>query len=250
MLPGLAPIIRNIRGRLTLGEIVNSVIRECASSVIAGPFCGMRYIAEANGSALAPKLIGTYERELHSIIERVVNTVYDTVIDVGCAEGYYAVGFAMRMPQVIVEAFDIDASAVRNLQELAAINSVANRIRIRSECTFESFQAHYGKRCLVVCDIEGGEYDLLDPVRSPALKDFDIIVEVHDGLVSSRIHDQLVARFCQTHELEFIEYQGRHASEANKIRSIWHSRNRLMALNEWRTRGVEWGYFRAKKWRE
>src|SRR5687767_13183612 len=74
-----------------------------------GVFAGMHYPAmEAAGSAIFPKLAGCYEAELRSLMEQIVRTPYTTVVDVGCAEGYYAVGLALRMPQVNVLAFDMD----------------------------------------------------------------------------------------------------------------------------------------------
>jgi len=31
-------------------------------------------------------------------VEAVIAKRYDKILDIGCAEGYYAVGFAMRLP--------------------------------------------------------------------------------------------------------------------------------------------------------
>src|SRR6185312_7312344 len=81
-------------------------------AVLSGPFAGMLYHAAAAGSVLGPKLIGSYEHEISAWIEATVNANYQRILDVGCAEGYYAVGFARRMPQVEVYAFDLDATAL------------------------------------------------------------------------------------------------------------------------------------------
>ena len=59
--------------------------------VMHGPFAGMTYVAEATEGALIARLLGVYESELHPHIEAFAAEGLDCVIDVGCAEGYYAV---------------------------------------------------------------------------------------------------------------------------------------------------------------
>lgn len=77
--------------------------------IIQGPFKGMQYPhIDITESALVPKIAGAYESHLHSIVEKVIATNYSDIIDVGCAEGYYAVGFAKRMPLTTIHAFDIN----------------------------------------------------------------------------------------------------------------------------------------------
>lgn len=67
--------------------------------VQTGPFADLKYIPEAVGSSLLPKFVGCYEAELHQIFYDQSDDAYDKVIDVVCAEGYYAVGLAMRLPK-------------------------------------------------------------------------------------------------------------------------------------------------------
>src|SRR5277367_5483480 len=71
-----------------------------------GPFSGMIYPREAalNRHSI-PKLLGTYEMELHPVLDLVAKRHYDCVIDIGSAEGYYAVGLA-RLLMVPVYAYD------------------------------------------------------------------------------------------------------------------------------------------------
>jgi hypothetical protein len=59
-----------------------------------GPFRGMRY--EANRVAATQKLIGAYERELHPWLERVLAQRPTRFVDIGAADGYYAIGIARR----------------------------------------------------------------------------------------------------------------------------------------------------------
>lgn len=49
-----------------------------------------------------PNLVGSYESELHLQIEQLILERPQVVIDVGCAEGYYAVGLAQRLPDATI----------------------------------------------------------------------------------------------------------------------------------------------------
>ena len=82
-----------------IGYLDHLARRRTAGLVHAGPFAGMRYVDRSVGSCFIPKLLGTYERELAPKIERICRRQPGLVVDVGAAEGYYAVGLAMRIPE-------------------------------------------------------------------------------------------------------------------------------------------------------
>jgi len=68
---------------------------------VAGPFAGLEYVDEAAGSEYGPKLLGTYELELHHIIERIIDLAYPTIINIGAGEGYYAVSYThLTLPTI------------------------------------------------------------------------------------------------------------------------------------------------------
>lgn len=73
--------------------------------VASGPFAGMRLHPEYSE---LPKFLGTYEANLHPAIRRLTARRYDVILNIGCAEGYYAIGFARAVPGAQVQAFDTD----------------------------------------------------------------------------------------------------------------------------------------------
>ena len=99
---------------------------------MGGPFQGMRFGSRAAEGCYLPKLLGCYEHELHPIIARLPRRGYRRVVNIGCAEGYYAVGLARLLPTATVLAFDSTAGARKLCAELAALNGVAERIAIES----------------------------------------------------------------------------------------------------------------------
>jgi hypothetical protein len=238
--------LKKAAGRLYLNEVEQLTLERCQARVIDGPFKGMRYIRESNCSALAPKLLGTYEKELHGFIAEIIAKQYLHVIDIGSAEGYYAAGLALRMPSCKVHAFDIDPAARANSASLSALNGLDHVISIHGECSFETLDTFHGHSCVVICDIEGAELHLLDPSAAPSLKGFDVLVEIHDGAHSTVIHNALVARFSSSHDLTFAKYAGRNASDATHAPWLGHVRNKAIAVDEQRTFGIEWGFFKVK----
>ena len=93
--------------------------------MVSGPFEGMRYVDKAASSAYIPKLVGSYELELYPRIEGIRRQRFEIIIDVGAAEGYYAVGLAKMFPDARVIAYEADADAHEMLAELARRNDLA-----------------------------------------------------------------------------------------------------------------------------
>src|SRR5207302_355482 len=80
--------------------LANTYIAKHGARILGGPFAGMEYVSAATEGALVPRLLGTYESELHPHLQAFAEAGLDCVVDVGCAEGYYAVGLARMMPEV------------------------------------------------------------------------------------------------------------------------------------------------------
>jgi len=211
-----------------------------------GPFKDMIYLRDSAGSALAPKLAGTYEKELTPIIETLASRDYEMVVDIGAAEGYYAVGLAKILgPNTLVLAYDTSQKARELLLQLAELNQVTEQITIGSLCSHEQLQSLAGRRVFVLCDIEGGEAEILDPELAPALQNFDVVVEVHDSKGETITQELLRKRFESTHKIEVINAVER----ANEVeaREFW-IRNESMCrkiFDEKRERGMQWFFMRA-----
>lgn len=211
--------------------------------VESGPFTGMRFLGRVAEGAYIPKLLGSYEAELHPAIEKAVTAGYDTVINIGCAEGYYAIGLARRMASAI-HAFDIDEDAQRLCRELAALNGVQDRVAVGQAFRTADFAGYAGRQVLVVCDIEGAEMALLDPAAAPALRGMDLLVEIHrvDGAWTS---DILFPRFEASHVIVEYRQQPRDAARYPALADL-SDRQRFFALLE-RTEETRWAFLEARR---
>jgi hypothetical protein len=190
-------------------------VRTSGGNVHAGPFRGLRYVGRAHCSALAPKLAGTYEQELHPYLQRFLAGPPDAFIDIGAAEGYYAVGAVVAGWSPRVVAFEAEPAARQTLAELMALNNVApERIELRGLCTPPELDALLaGCACpAVLMDVEGFEALLLDPLRVPHLARSRLIVEYHDFALPG-LRDELCRRMDPTHAITVIDQQPRRAGD-------------------------------------
>lgn len=180
-------------------------------TVLAGPFKGMIYPElKASGSPMLPKIVGSYEDELHPIINRILPRNYKTVIDVGCAEGYYAIGLAMRLPEAKVFAFDTDQVALARCRKMAAANQVSNRIEFGGFCDANKLRDFpYNHPTLIVCDCEGYEKQLFVKDNLAALAKADILIELHEYTVPD-VTAYITELFKDSHRMEFVQSHAKH----------------------------------------
>ncbi|MFN7920462.1 MAG: hypothetical protein U0Q16_10215 [Bryobacteraceae bacterium] len=172
--------------------------------VSAGPFRGMRYMGESHGSTFAPKLLGCYERQLHPIVESIIARKPRLIIDVGCAEGYYAVGMAVRTPGAQVLAFDTSDNARMACQTMARLNGVGDRVKVMGTCTPEYLASLDLTEAVIVCDCEGFEYKLMDGRSVPSLQKATMLIEEHPFFFDSPV-PVLEEPFRSTHVIERID---------------------------------------------
>lgn len=212
--------------------------------VLHGPFAGLNYTRKAAGSAFAPKLIGSYERELHPVWENVLKNSYDLVVDIGCAEGYYAVGLAKHLPNSPkVIAFDMDDEARLLCRELSIKNGVSHQVEVMGTCDVAALGRVLKNRSLVICDCEGAEVDLLDIDQIPALAQAEIVVELHDFLRTG-VTETLTTRFAATHEIELIDSAQPDPSLYAEL-EILTPEQRAIALDE-RAEPMQWAWMKPK----
>jgi hypothetical protein len=173
---------------------------------------GLRYPKKLNaGNALHAKYLGVYEIELEAVWKHLATRAFQTVIDVGAAEGYLVVGSALLFPNATVHGFEQTDHDRHAIGILAEHNSVGMRVRMHGFCdqtTLSEVLRQALPDVLVIVDIEGGEKTLLDPGAIPALKTATLLVETHDFKLPGC--EQLIRdRFASTHRISSIQSRAR-----------------------------------------
>ena len=158
-------------------------LKNCvARRLLSGPFAGMQYRGNACCSNLLPKVLGTYEKEIIPQVIPLIKNAECTNVDVGCAEGYYAVGALFLNPRIKVIAFDVDSLARDTCLEVAKRNGVESRLTLKNRCTSDALQEAIRANPvdLIIMDIEGGELGLLTELGGKALAEISLVVEIHE----------------------------------------------------------------------
>lgn len=220
-------------------------------AVANGPFKGLQYpSAKSFGSPLLPKLLGSYESELQPVLDGMLSTGYTTIVDIGCAEGYYAIGLARRLPRAEVYAFDTDAKARQMCLEMAKLNGVADRIHIGGLCDEQVLRSlPLGDRALILSDCEGYEGSLFSARLAEFLVRHDVIIETHD-FIDIELSVKMRDAFAKTHHVRSIksmdDIERAHTYHCRELER-YSTRDKCLILSEWRPAIMEWLVMTSKE---
>lgn len=222
--------------------------------VVSGIFKGMKYPELSSfGSALYPKILGSYETELSSTIERLLKKNYKEIIDIGCAEGYYIVGLALKTSaETTIWGFDIDKTALAMCQKMAVENLIQNKIILGNLFRAEDLAKFKFTNGLVLCDCEGCENELFTPESINNMRNCDAIIELHDFKIPG-IQKKLVNLFSSSHECQVIKTNNwykhvtRNPKEYKYILKGINYEIKIAALDEYRPGPMKWLVLERKK---
>jgi hypothetical protein len=166
------------------------------STIAYGPLKGFRFAGDSWWSATdrASMILGLYEKEVLDWMTGVAKD-HDILVDIGAADGYYAVGAVSSGLFSRSYCFEASKSGQEVIATTAELNSVADRVTIFGKATSESFDAipeEARPRCAILCDIEGAEFEILDEVFLKAFARSPWLIEIHD-----RISDDAPRRYAE-----------------------------------------------------
>jgi hypothetical protein len=196
-------------------------------------------------------LLGSYESELGEILRKALETDYSEIVDIGCAEGYYAVGFGLCVPKAQIYAFDIDSEALRLCRTMATLNGISEeRLVLGAFCDPEALLSlPLTRRALIVCDCEGYEKQLFTPEAPERLRRHDLLIETHD-FVDIEISTYLYDLFSPTHDVQVVQsiddIQKAKTYEYDQIADC-DLEQRLALLAEGRPTIMEWISIRSRQ---
>jgi hypothetical protein len=225
--------------------LARQLTRATGDRVASGPFRGMRLAPDPvwrahRGGDCAPKLLGCYEQEVGEALEALRGQSFDSVINVGCAEGYYAVGCARIFAPARVLAVDVDPRALAATRAAADLNGVGSAVETQLGLDGPGLAAIAARhpRCLVVSDCEGFELELFDEQTVASLPQAHCIIECHDF----RDRDTtatLAKRFADGHEVRVLEEGARDPSRYEALREL-STLDRWLAISEDRPGPMRW----------
>jgi hypothetical protein len=179
-------------------RVAQEVADELGTTVLSGPFRGLKL--PIVGWDFPAKLVGSYEAELHETLERLLASDFTTLVNVGCAEGYYAVGFGLRRPGMHIVGYDIASEHRANCLATARANAVP--VEVRGECSIRDLVA-LRRDALAIIDCEGAEDQILSSDIIATL-----LVELHEWH-DTTLPDRVIERFSGTRRVEIVHSTSR-----------------------------------------
>jgi hypothetical protein len=165
---------------------ISKEIYELKKGVVSyGPFKGLHLSDHAWWGApdKASMILGLYEQELLRALTSPPLTNKSNFIDFGAADGYYGVGLVKANFYQKAFCFEITKEGRETIAQNAIANLVADRVTIFGDAK-EVFSVNLPQNCIddavILVDIEGAEFDLLDHSFFELFQKAYILIEVHN----------------------------------------------------------------------
>ena len=195
LLVALNSVFSHLKFRLTTASAVDKqrkklsiIINESFDSTVRyGPFKGLKFSTDQwwQSSNRANMLLGLYEQEILESLASVPKS-YKTFIDLGAADGYYAIGVLINKLFENSYCFEMAEKGREVIKKNALLNRVSGNVSIHGAADKGFYKAikgeHLSKSVLFV-DIEGAEFDLFDRELFGVFKNSIIFIELHDWFV-------------------------------------------------------------------
>lgn len=202
-----------------------------------GPFTGLKLDRNTwwGKLDLASQCLGLYEKEIIDVIGKIKPGDYDCFIDIGAADGYYAIGMLISGKFNKTTCFEITAEGREVIANNWEKNGSPGELNIFGEATAQSLAALPAKNtenAFVLVDIEGFEFDFLTAETLSLLQSCTIVIEIHHWV------DDFMARYktllcaaSQFFTIEMLKPVERETLDLAELRDLTDD-NRLLITSE------------------
>ena len=222
-------------------ENLSSRVYKNYQGVVAfGLFQGLKlnaYTAWSGNKDTGSKILGLYENQ---ILDWFQNKYFDLFIDIGAADGYYAVGLLISKKVERAITFEISNSDIEISKSLAIANGVFDKIDFRGKATEDEItlilpQSQNG---LILMDIEGGEFELVSENLLKLAKNYSFFIELHE-FFDTDLERDFIELCCKFHDVEII-YGFNRNFPIDQFLLRLSDNDRALLLSEGRPNGMKW----------
>jgi len=230
--------------RFRLGQRLS---RELDSTVAFGPFTGLR-LDDSSWWGAADRgsmLLGIYEKEVLDWVAAACAR-RSTLVDLGAADGYYAVGCLAAGLVERAVTFEQSAEGQAAIRVNARSNGVEGRVEVRGLAAAD-FAAElvatsgvdFGD-AVVIIDIEGAEFDVLSADCLRALAGAMVVVELHEWVDgASTALQRILADAASAFDASYLVTGARDLSPFDMLRD-WPDDDRWILCSESRQQLMRW----------
>ena len=226
-------------------KVLNKIILEHGHQVAYGTFKGMKLSKNTYWSKndIITHILGVYEKHvLKKIIEFSKKGNYP-FIDIGAADGYFAIGMAFSEIFNKIYAFEIDERGRKSLNRNIGNNLCKDKVVVDIEANFETLKeiVDKNKSAVILIDIEGSEFDLLDNKLLRLLSNCYIVCELHPALSANGFEKQnmLINNAKAFFDVSIIQRESYCPNKFSELNEFTDE-ERLIAFGEGRENNMNW----------
>ena len=229
-------------------DLSNKVSKIFNNTVQEGPFKGM-IISEDQfwgPGDKASKILGLYEKEIQNLINQIQEkNNFPTFIDIGGADGFFAVGSVKNNLFKNCEVFEISKRGRLAIEKSAIKNNVNDQISIKGEANEKILSSIENiNNSVILCDIEGSEYDLFSENLIKNMHPSNVIIEIHKNPDISL--NEFEDKFKNLFSINKITQGPRSLKGFGELKNF-NDNNRSLLASEGRSCIQEWWHLSPKK---
>lgn len=229
------------------------VLREKTGSVVQygilrGYEVGPSHWAEPTVGAY---LLGTYESHVCALLD-ILKSPEKVLIDLGAADGLFGIGLVAVGAYGQSVCFEADESRAQYLRDTIARLGLEERVGVRGTATAKALEEAVRdleldlRESVVLCDIEGAEFELFGAEMLETLSDSHVIIETHDFLLKDPESRATALSALKARAAEWFDVYELHDG-LRDLRDVpllagWTEANTWIACLEGRRRLMTWLY--------
>ncbi|KAA3665906.1 class I SAM-dependent methyltransferase [Pectobacterium carotovorum] len=202
-----------------------------------GPFNGLKLQRDTwwGKSDLGSMLLGLYEKEILDYIDTVNIGEFNSFIDIGAADGYYACGLLTTGKVNKAICFERSERGQDIIKSNWVRNGRKGELKVYGEANISSISSLLPEelnKSLVLVDIEGYEFELLTHDIMSALSTCTVIIEIHnwvDDFIPK--YENLLKDAWKFFDIEYFQRVERVTSNLPELRDFTDD-NRLLLVSE------------------
>jgi hypothetical protein len=241
-----AGIIREDPVEARRRNLSKKVFRECCGVIRYGPLTGMQLIEDASwGPDKGAMILGLYESEVLASLFEIPHE-YRIFVDIGAADGYYAVGLLKAKKFERAICFELSEYGRRTIKRMAAINGISGSLNILGAADINFVETLLANdvdvnKTAILMDIEGHEFSILDKNVLNKLSNSIIIIELHSHMVTDGEEKlrRLTINAGLTHKVMMIAAAGRNPFVFAELVGLSET-NRWIICSEGRSNPQRW----------
>jgi len=202
-----------------------------------GPFKGLKLDKETwwGRLDLGSQCLGLYEKELLQQIEAITENKYQTFIDIGAADGYYAIGMLKSKKVKKTICFEQAQKGRDAIFSKYHINGSVGELTVHGEASMNSLsklQQRDLKNSITLIDIEGGEFDFLNMATLNLLSSSLVFIEIHNWVENFLSRYATLLRDAEAlFQIEVVSPVERNTAGISELRDFTDD-NRLLLTSE------------------